>query len=60
MAFATDLPYCVVYAVEYKHTDDPSKMTFRKPSNHRFAMTASNMVVRRLLSVANWTQRKGN
>ena len=54
MAFATDPPYCVVYAVEYKHTNDPSKMTFREPSNHGFAMTASNMVVRQLLSVVNW------
>ena len=54
MAFATDPPYCVAYAVEYKNTDDPSKMTFREPSNHGFAMVASNMVVKRLLSVPNW------
>ena len=54
MAFATDPPYCVVYAMEYKNTNDPSKMTPREPLNHRFAMTASNLVVRRLLSVPNW------
>ena len=54
MAFATDPPYCVVYAAEYKNTDDPSKMTFHEPSNHGFTMVASNMVVRRLLSVPNW------
>ena len=42
------------YAAEYKHTNDPSKMTFHDPSNHGFAMAASNMVVQRLLSVANW------
>ena len=54
MAFATDPPYCVAYATEYKNTDDPSKMTFREPLNHGFAMVASNMVVRRLLSVPNW------
>ena len=54
MAFTTDPPYCVAYAVEYKHTDNPSEMTFCDPSNHGFAMAASNMVVWRLLSVANW------
>ena len=40
--------------VEYKNTDDPSKMTPHEPLNHGFAMIASNMVVRRLLSVPNW------
>ena len=54
MAFAMDPPYCVAYAAEYKHTNDPSKMTFCEPSNHSFAMTASNMVVWQLLSVVNW------
>ena len=54
MAFATDPPYCVAYAAEYKNTDGPSKMTFREPLNHGFAMVANNMVVRRLLSVPNW------
>ena len=54
MGFATDPPYCVTYAAEYKHTDEPSKMTFCELSNHSFAMAASNMVVWRLLSVANW------
>ena len=32
MAFATDPPYCVAYAAEYRNTDDPSKMTFCEPS----------------------------
>ena len=54
MAFATDPPYSVMYAEEYKHTNNLSKMTFHKPSNHGCVMVASNMVVRRLLSVANW------
>ena len=54
MAFTTDPPYCITYAVEYKHTDDPSRMTFHEPSNHGFAMTASNMVVQCLLSMVNW------
>ena len=54
MAFATDPPYCVAYAADYKNTDDPSKMTPREPLNHVFAMTAKNLVVRRLLSVPNW------
>ena len=54
MAFATDPPYCIVYAAEYKHPDDPSRMTFCKPSNHGFVMTASNMVVQRFLSMVNW------
>ena len=54
VAFAMDPLYCVAYAAEYKHTDDPYKMTFHEPSNHGFAMTASNMVVQRLLAVANW------
>ena len=54
MAFAMDPPYCVAYATEYKNTDDPSKMTFCEPLNHGFTMVASNMVVRRLLSVPNW------
>ena len=43
MAFATDPPYYVTYPAEYKHIDDPSRMTFYDPSNHGFAMTASNM-----------------
>ena len=29
-------------------------MTFSEPSSHSFAIIASSMVVRRLLSVANW------
>ena len=54
MAFATDPPYCVAYAVDYKNTSDPSKMTPREPLNHAYTMVTSNMVVRRLLSVPNW------
>ena len=54
MAFATDPPYCVAYAVDYKNTSDPSKMTPREPLNHVYAMVTSNMVVRRLLSLPNW------
>ena len=53
MAFATDPPYCVVYATDYKN-NDPSKMTPREPLNHVYAMVTSNMVVRRLLSLPNW------
>ena len=60
MAFATDPPYCVVDAMDYKNTNDPSKMTPREPLNHAYTMVTSNMVVRRLLSVPNWepTERK--
>ena len=54
MAFATDPPYCVAYAMDYKNTNDPSKMTPREPLNHAYAMVTSNMVVRRLLSLPNW------
>ena len=54
MAFATDPPYCVAYATDYKNTNDPSKMMPCEPLNHAYAMVTSNMVVRRLLSVANW------
>ena len=54
MAFATDPPYCVAYAADYKNTSDPSKMTPREPLNHAYAMVTSNMVVRRLLSLPNW------
>ena len=54
MAFATDPPYCVVYAADYKN-NDPSKMTPHEPLNHfAYAMVTSNMVVRRLLSLPNW------
>ena len=45
---------CYMYAAEYKHTDDPSKMTFHEPFNHDFVMTASNLVVWCLLAVVNW------
>ena len=54
MAFATDPPYCVAYAADYKNTNDPSKMTPCEPLNHTYAMVTSNMVVRRLLSLPNW------
>ena len=54
MAFATDPPYCVAYAVDYKNTNDPSKMTPRESLNHAFTMVARNMVVRRLLSLLTW------
>ena len=59
MAFATDPPYCVAYAADYKN-NDPSKMTPCEPLNHAYAMVTSNMVVRRLLSLPNWepTDRK--
>ena len=54
MAYATDPPYCVAYAVDYKNTSDPSKMTPCEPLNHAYTMVTSNMVVRRLLSLPNW------
>ena len=54
MAYATDPPYCVAYATDYKNTSDPSKMTPCEPLNHIYAMLTSNMVVRRLLSLPNW------
>ena len=54
IAFAKDPPYCVPYAVDYKNTNDPSKMTPHEPLNHAYTMVTSNMVVRRLLSVPNW------
>ena len=54
MAFATDPPYCVAYASDYKNTSDLSKMTPCKPLNHAYTMVTSNMVVRRLLSLPNW------
>ena len=59
MAFATDPPYCVAYAADYKN-NDPSKMTPREPLNHAYAMVTDNMMVRRLLSLPNWepTERK--
>ena len=60
MAFAIDPPYCVAYAVDYKNTSDPTKMTPCEPLNHAYAMVTSNMVVRRLLSVPNWELGKGS
>ena len=54
MAYATDPPYCVAYAADYKNTSDPSKMTPCEPLNHTYAMVTSNIVVRRLLSLPNW------
>ena len=45
MAFATDPPYCVAYATDYKN-NDPSKMTPHEPLNHAYAMITSNMVVK--------------
>ena len=54
MAFATDPPYCVAYAMDYKNTSDPSKMTPCEPLKHMYAMVTSNMVVRRLLSLPKW------
>ena len=53
MAIATDPPYCVAYAADYKN-NDPSKMTPCEPLNHVYAMVTSKMVVRRLLSLPNW------
>ena len=59
MAFTTDPPYCVAYAVDYQNKD-PSKMTPRETLNHAYTMVTDNMMVRRLLSVPNWdpTERK--
>ena len=59
MAFTTEPPYCVAYAVDYENKD-PSKMTPRETLNHAYAMVTDNMMVRRLLSVPNWdpTERK--
>ena len=53
MAFATEPPYCVAYAAEYRDKD-PSKMTSRDPENHWYVMASEKMIVRRLLSVPNW------
>ena len=54
MTYATDPPYCVAYATDYKNTSDPSKITPHEPLIHAYAMVTSNMVVRRLLSLPNW------
>ena len=53
MAFATDPPYWVVYSMDYK-TNDPSQMTPHHTQNHTYAMVATNMIVRRLLSLPHW------
>ena len=53
MGFATEPPYCVAYAADYRDKD-PSKMTPRETLNHTYAMVSDNMMVRRLLSVLNW------
>ena len=53
MGFATEPPYCVAYAAEYRDKD-PSKMTPHEPLNHSYAMVFDKMIVRRLLSVPNW------
>ena len=53
MAFTTEPPYCVAYAVDYQD-NDPSKMMPHKTLNHPYAMVTNNMMVRRLLSVLNW------
>ena len=61
MAFATDPPYCVAYAMRTTRTlTILPKWHPDEPLNHAFAMAARNMVVRRLLSVPNWepTERK--
>ena len=59
MAFATDPPYCVAYAADYKN-NELSKMMPREPLNQAYAMVTDNMMVRRLLSLPNWepTERK--
>ena len=53
MAFATEPPYCVAYAAEYRDKD-PSRMTPRDSENHWYVTVSEKMVVRRLLSVPNW------
>ena len=53
MAFATEPPYCVAYAAEYRDKD-PSKMMSRDPENHWYVMASEKMIVRWLLSVPNW------
>ena len=53
MAFTTEPPYCVAYAVDYQDKD-PSKMTPHEPLNHSYAMVSDNMMVRRLLFMPNW------
>ena len=53
MAFATEPPYCVEYAAEYRDKD-PSKMMSSEPENHWYVMVSEKMIVRWLLSVPNW------
>ena len=53
MAFATEPPYCVAYAAEYRDKD-PFKMTPRDSENHWYFTVSDKMVVRRLLSIPNW------
>ena len=38
MAFATDLPYCIVYTAEYYRTKDPQIITILNPENHPATM----------------------
>ena len=53
MALATEPPYCVAYAAEYRDKD-PSKMMSHEPENHWYVMVSEKMLVRRLLSMLNW------
>ena len=53
MAFATEPPYCVVYAAEYRDKY-PSKMMSLDPENHWYVTVSEKMIVRRLLSMPNW------
>ena len=50
MAYATDLPFCVAYPLEFVKKDDPGAMTFQDLDNHPVTFMANAMVICQLLT----------
>ena len=49
MAFATDLPFCTAYSLEFIVKEDPAQMTFRNQQNHPVSFTRDGLLVHQLL-----------
>ena len=49
LAYATDPPFCMAYALDFINKDDPSTMTFRNQENHPVLFTGDGLIICQLL-----------
>ena len=50
LAYATDPPFCVAYALDFINKNDPDAMTFRNQDNHPVTFMGEGLIICQLLT----------